>query len=183
MSRITAGASKGTQLHVLEGTTRPLTDRIKISLFDTITPVITNAKVLDLYAGSGAFGLEALSRGASSAILVESDPQAVELIKKNSNKAKFSSQIEIFQMKTEDFLAQNRQMYDLIFLDPPFPLPRETKLSAVKNAAHSLTQEGVLIFRYHKKEKYPSTIKIKDDTLTLVLQKKYGVSHMNFYRF
>lgn len=183
MPRITAGTAKGTQLYALEGTTRPLTDRIKISLFDTLTPVITNAKVLDLYAGSGAFALEALSRGADLAVLVESDPQAVKLIEKNSDKAKFSSQTGIFQIKTEDYLAQNQQKFDLIFLDPPFPYPRETKLSALKNAAHFLTKEGILIFRYQKTEKYPVEIKIKNNLLKLALTKKYGKSQVNFYTF
>jgi 16S rRNA (guanine966-N2)-methyltransferase len=183
MSRITAGTAKGFQLKVLGGTTRPLTDRIKISLFDTLSPVLENSTVLDLYSGSGAFGLEALSRSARRATLVESDPEAVEIIEHNARGAKLNLHTDIFPGKTEDFLAQNQGTFDLIFLDPPFPLPRETKLSAVKNAARALTQEGILIFRYPKHEKYPTSIKIKEDTLELILQKKYGKSIVNFYGF
>ncbi len=183
MSRITAGVAKGVHLQVLGGVTRPLTDRIKISLFDTLNPVIKNAKVLDLYSGSGAFGLEALSRGADSAVLVEKDQKAINLIKKNSVATKLNYKTEIILAKTEDYLARNQYKFTLIFLDPPFSLPRETKLSSLKNASHYLTTEGILLLRYPKTEKYPASVKIKDRTLSIILQKDYGVSRVNFYQF
>lgn len=182
MSRITAGIAKGTHLLVPDGITRPVTDRIKVSLFDTLDPVIKNSHVLDLYAGSGAIGLEALSRGAVKATFVESDFKAVELIKRNAERARLKENVDVFHCSIETFFAQNSKKFNLIFLDPPFPLSGEAKLSAVKQASDLLKEDGIIIFRFQKQEKYPEEIKEAGKTIKLLLSKRYGISVINFYK-
>lgn len=183
MLRITGGRAKGITLQVLDKTTRPLTDRIKISLFDTLSPILENSIVLDLYAGSGAFGLEAVSRGASRAVLIEENYKATTLITNNIKKAGFEKEIEIITAKAESYLGRNKILFDIIFLDPPFPLSREKKLYILKKSITSLKSTGVIIFRYPKQEKYPALIKTPGKSLTLETKKKYGISVVNFYTF
>ena len=89
--RIIAGEKRGTKLYTLEGSnTRPTLDRVKESLFNIIQSEIRNGIFLDLFAGSGAIGLEAVSRGAKKAILCDNNKQAIQIIKKNIEKTRFS---------------------------------------------------------------------------------------------
>lgn len=181
MSRITAGIAKNTKLLVANGITRPITDRIKISLFDTLSPVLINATCLDLFAGSGAIGLEALSRGAKQATFVENDPEAIELILENGKKANLMNKIEVVEMKVLDYLKNCRNRFELIFIDPPFPLTQEEKLEVVKSSLMVTKVDGYIIFRYPSKEIYPEIINIKEQSCQNVWQKKYGLSKITIF--
>ena len=120
--RIIAGKSRGTKLYTLEGeNTRPTLDRVKESLFNIIQNKIQDAIFLDLFSGSGAIGLEALSRGARKVIMCDNSKEACNIIKKNMEKTHFLENVEIYHMDFKNVL-QNKinEKLDIVFLDPPY---------------------------------------------------------------
>ena len=120
--RIISGKARGTKLYTLEGTnTRPTLDRVKESIFNIIQGNIENATVLDLFAGSGAIGLEMLSRGAKKAVLCDNSKEAVGIIKKNIEKTHSQEKAEIYNLDFETCLEKiKNQKFDIIYLDPPY---------------------------------------------------------------
>lgn len=121
--RVIAGKARRIQLKTIEGVqTRPTTDRIKETLFNMIAHGLCDATFLDLFAGSGAIGIEALSRGAAKAVFVEKNPKAVSCIKENLNRTNLESEAEI--MVTDVITALRRldrqKKFDYIFMDPPY---------------------------------------------------------------
>ena len=114
--RIISGLARGTKLYTLEGeNTRPTLDRVKEPLFSIIQNYIKDANVLDLFAGSGALGLEALSRGAKNAILCDKSYEAIQIIKKNINKTHFEEKTKVLCMDYKKCLENIQEKLDLIF--------------------------------------------------------------------
>lgn len=121
MMRIISGKARGTKLKTLEGeNTRPTLERVKEALFSMIQWDIGDAFVLDLFAGSGQLALEALSRGATGADLVDRSPEAVKIIKENIQKTHCESSASVICKDFRAFLATAKRKYDLVFLDPPY---------------------------------------------------------------
>lgn len=123
MMRIITGTAKGTRLETLEGeNTRPTAERVKEAVFSMIQFDIEGRRVLDLFAGSGQLGLEALSRGAANAVFIDSGKDAAELIKRNAQKTKLFSKSVILSADYKSYLRgiKNRERFDIIFLDPPY---------------------------------------------------------------
>lgn len=120
--RIISGKARGTKLYTLEGTnTRPTLDRVKESIFNIIQNKIQGAKILDLFAGSGAIGLECLSRGAEKAILCDQSKQAIEIIKKNIEKTHMEEKTKIYNTDFETCLEKVQgEQFDIIYIDPPY---------------------------------------------------------------
>ena len=125
MLRIITGKAKGKRIETLEGeATRPTSERIKEALFSSIQFDIENRRVLDLFAGSGQLGLEALSRGAKSVSFVDSSREAIEIVKKN---AKTTGFFDVSRYMVSDYRnyirkASGRDVYDLVFIDPPYAM-------------------------------------------------------------
>ena len=123
MLRIITGSAKGKKLITLEGeATRPTSERIKEALFSSIQFDIENRRVLDLFAGSGQLGLEALSRGASSVTFVDSSREAMEIVKRNARATEFFDVSRYVVSDWRNYLrkASGRDRYDLVFIDPPY---------------------------------------------------------------
>lgn len=121
--RIITGRARGVKLFSLEGEqTRPTSERVKEAVFSMLQFEIEDRRVLDLFAGSGQMGLEAVSRGAASAALVDRSRDAVEVIKKNCLKTKLAPMCEVFCSDYAEFLrsCRGKRSFDLIFLDPPY---------------------------------------------------------------
>jgi 16S rRNA (guanine966-N2)-methyltransferase len=121
--RVIAGEAKGRTLVAPRGTgTRPATDRIRETLFAILEPTLGAARVLDLFAGAGTLGIEALSRGAAHATFVERAPAALDALRKNVAVTGFAARAEIVAASVIGFLdrATAAQPYDLVLLDPPF---------------------------------------------------------------
>lgn len=122
--RIISGVSRGSRLVTLEGTeTRPTLDRVKEPLFSIIQMHIKDARVLDLFAGSGALGLEALSRGAKMAVFSDISDKAINVIKQNIEKTKLGEKTVVIKNSYEEVLKQmksEKKEFDIIFLDPPY---------------------------------------------------------------
>jgi 16S rRNA (guanine966-N2)-methyltransferase len=134
VTRIIAGVARGRRLQVPAGVgTRPTADRAREGLFSSLQSLLDldGARVLDLYAGSGALGLEALSRGAGSATMVEDDPAAVTAIRTNIDALKLPGAFVVPQ-KVETFLANPPEpRYDLVLLDPPYEVDVQPVLVAL----------------------------------------------------
>lgn len=119
--RVITGTAKGKKLDTLEGMdVRPTTDRVKEAMFSSIQFDIYNADVLDLFAGSGQLGIEALSRGAQSAVFVDCSKKSIEVIKRNLEKTELPNQATVLNMNSMDYVSLCSEKFDFIFLDPPY---------------------------------------------------------------
>ncbi len=119
--RVIAGTARSVPLKSLEGlATRPTTDRVKTSLFNIIQFEIGGREALDLFAGSGALGIEALSRGARHAVFVDRNPEALQIVRENLSRTKLLGSAEIVQQESISYLKSCQKRFDLIFLDPPY---------------------------------------------------------------
>ena len=122
--RIVAGSARSRVIHAPEGRdTRPTLDRVRENLFNVLCRRVPNARILDLFAGSGALALEAISRGAQSAILVDHDRSAIRCIHENVDALHFSDRCRVLQSDWHaavESLQRENARFDLIFLDPPY---------------------------------------------------------------
>ncbi len=125
MMRIITGRARGIQLTTLEGEmTRPTSERAKEAIFSRLQFEIGGRRVLDLFAGSGQMGLEAVSRGAAHAVLVDQSKEAIAIIKKNAEKTRLAEDCTIVCSDFSEFLRARRGMdpFDIVFIDPPYPM-------------------------------------------------------------
>ena len=147
--RIVAGEHRGTRIFAPKGeNTRPTSDRVREAAFNLIGPV-DGATVLDLFAGSGAMGLEALSRGAAFATFVENDRDAVRIIERNLDKLRVTD-ARIVQQDVLRALAGERGTYDLILCDPPYGYDGEERLAPY--LVRSLAPNGLLVYETSVRE-------------------------------
>jgi 16S rRNA (guanine966-N2)-methyltransferase len=122
--RVIAGSAKGVRLAPVPEGTRPLSDRAREGLFSSLGPAIQGAVVLDLYAGTGAVGIEALSRGAVRSTFVDRNPAAIATIRTNLDKARLGDRAEVRRAEVASFLArQTVPKATIAFLDPPYDTP------------------------------------------------------------
>ena len=119
--RVITGKARGVQLKTPEGMqTRPTADRVKEALFSIINFDIPGAKVLDLFGGTGQLGIEALSRGAASAVFVDAREDSCKLIRENLKHTKLEQDAKVIRSDYLDYLNRCREQYNIIFLDPPY---------------------------------------------------------------
>ena len=172
--RIISGKARGTKLYTLEGeNTRPTLDRVKESIFNIIQNEIEGAKILDLFAGSGAIGLEFLSRGAEKAILCDKSKEAVNIIKKNIEKTHMGQCTQVFNMDFENCLEKlGNEQFDIIYLDPPYEtdyiLKSIKKIIQLKIAK----EESLIIIETDDEIRVEKEIQNLD--ITVVDKRKYG---------
>lgn len=161
MTRIISGRAGGTVLDVPPKGTRPTSDRVRESLFGALDAagLVDDARVADLYAGSGALGLESLSRGAASADLVELAAPAAALIRKNAERlrtAGVSAPALVHRANVTTYLAASAQTWDLVFIDPPYDVG-EAELTAVLVAlAPRLSPDATVIVERAKRSPAPA---------------------------
>jgi 16S rRNA (guanine966-N2)-methyltransferase len=147
--RIIAGSKKGARIFAPKGRdTRPTGDRVREAAFNLIGPV-EDASVLDLFAGSGAMGLEALSRGAASAVLVENDREALRAIERNAEKLGLAG-VTVVPRDVLQALATDRRTYDLILCDPPYGYPDHERLTPY--LVRALAPDGLLVYETGARE-------------------------------
>lgn len=120
--RVITGAARGRKLLTLPGTdaVRPTTQKVKEAIFSAIQFDIEGRRVLDLFAGSGQLGIEALSRGAESAVFVDVSPASIEIVKKNLAATGFDTKSEVVKSDYSNFLLRSGGKFDIAFLDPPY---------------------------------------------------------------
>ena len=143
--RIIAGSRKGHRIDAPKGlTTRPTSDRVRENVFNLVQPWVPDAVTLDLFAGSGAMGIEALSRGAERAVLVESNDEACRTIGRNLEKLRLTG-AEVVCRDVVRFLAADTRTYDLIFCDPPYDEYAALEPTLVRYVPRLLADEGLLV--------------------------------------
>ena len=186
--RIIAGNLKGSTLYMpKDKNTRPLRDLTKESIFNLLTHSkkilleLKQSNVLDLYAGTGSFGLECLSRQAKSVCFIEKKKDAIEILEKNIEKLKVKKNAYIFLDDVFDLIKRHsifKSKFDLIFCDPPFKDSNIEKLIQLICNNNVLQKDGILILHrnINTKEKLPNYFKIIDERL-------YGISKITFGRF
>ena len=120
--RVIAGTARGTQLQALPGTdiTRPTIDRVKEAMFSAVPFMLPGARVLDLFAGSGQLGIEALSRGAQRCVFLDENHAAAQVVAQNLKAAGLFGQASVSNMGAEAFLAATKEQFDMVLLDPPY---------------------------------------------------------------
>lgn len=119
--RVITGTARGCRLKTLEGqSTRPTAERVKEGIFSALCFEIEGRRVLDLFAGSGQMGLEALSRGAKSCVFVDSSREAAEVVRQNLRTTKLETNATVLCREALSFLAQTTDCFDMVFLDPPY---------------------------------------------------------------
>ena len=146
--RVIAGTAKRLQLKTVEGMeTRPTTDRIKETLFNMIAFSVPDADVLDLFSGSGALGIEALSRGAAHASFVEQSKKAMECIKDNLKYTKLSDRAELYETDAVNALSrmEGNKTFDYIFMDPPYNQLHEKRVLEYLSNSMLLSDDGIII--------------------------------------
>ena len=177
--RVITGTARGTRLLTPEGLhTRPTTDRVKEAIFSAIQFEIAGARVLDLFAGTGQLGIEALSRGAAHAVFTDNDDKAVRLVKENLKRAKLADRAMVVCTDYLSYLQTTREAFDIIFLDPPY---QEKFLEiAVRTISEIdiLRNRGIIVCE--KTAQRP----LADDFagLTLVKEYRYGSTSVVLYR-
>ena len=178
--RVVAGSAGGIQLEVSKCGVRPTMDRVKAAIFSSLSDKIIGAHVLDLFAGSGALGIEALSRGAASALFVEQDRQSVTAIEQNLAKTRLNGRI-----RRQDAFAFVRRFnsplrFDLVFADPPYEQTKSgehfaEELLSDKSLPQLLAPGGVFVL-----EKRPGDIIAEPKLWRVTRQKTYGATEVLF---
>lgn len=167
--RIIAGIARSRQLVAPKGqTTRPMADRMRESVFSSIAVLIADSLVLDLYAGTGSMGLEALSRGAEEATFVERDRNALEALRANVESLGLGGRIVADDV--DRFLRRSPGQFDLAFVDPPYAVPLASLVETMTRLAPLLSIGAVVIVHRRQGSEPPRTIA----GLELVSEKKYG---------
>ena len=178
--RVIAGSAGGVRLAVPKRGVRPTMDRVKAAIFSSLGEAIIGARVLDLFAGSGALGIEALSRGAASAIFVEDDRQSAEAIEKNLAKTKLKGRVR--HQDVFDFLRQrsNAEKFQIIFADPPYEKAHRgeshtEKLLNNESLPQLLEPNGIFVL-----EKRPTDTLPQTKLWRVIRQKTYGATEVLF---
>jgi len=142
--RIVGGARKGARIFAPKGaSTRPTSDRVREAIF-AILGSVEGAHVLDLFAGSGALGLEALSRGAESATFVESEPTAVKAIERNLEKLGLEGRI--VRSDVARYIARTNERYGVVFVDPPYEMVESLRMPLAEHLPRVLAEGGCVVY-------------------------------------
>lgn len=178
--RIIGGKARGTKLYTLEGkNTRPTLDRVKESLFNIIQADIQDSVFLDLFAGSGAIGLEAASRGAKKSILCDNSKEAMEIIKKNIEKTHLQ-QIDTYQMSYDTFLkSKTNEKIDIIYIDPPYATDFAYEAVRIILKEELIKKESIIIVETDQEEKILKQMETLE--IEVVDKRKYGRAHLIFF--
>ncbi|MDR1003278.1 MAG: 16S rRNA (guanine(966)-N(2))-methyltransferase RsmD [Oscillospiraceae bacterium] len=155
--RIITGSARGRRLRSLEGNdVRPTTDMVKEAVFSAIQFQIEERRVLDLFAGSGQIGLEAVSRGASEAVFVDKSPASINVIKSNIAACGFEDSCRVIRSDALSYLSSCAEMFDIVFADPPYGVYDMGEI--LEQAARITEKSGVIIAETSSKEQLPDLL-------------------------
>ena len=176
--RVIAGDAKGKTLKPVPGEgTRPITDKVKESLFNILSWRIPDSRFLDLFAGTGSVGIEALSRGADEALFVEKAAKAVKIIRENLRHTEMSEWARVLHTDAFDFLAQSNERFDIIYVAPPQYRQMWSKALLALDQHPLLENDGVIVVQIFPKEFELLPL----ERLALTDQRKYGSTMLCFY--
>ena len=183
MTRIISGRGKGRRLKTPRGDrTRPTGARVKQTLFDILQPELPGCRFLDAFAGGGAVGLEAASRGAARVVMIDLSRDAVRAMNENVAALGAGGQVEVFQQDARvalPALADRGQRFDVVFLDPPYDSPLYEALLAELGQGRLLESEGLVAVEHFHKRAVPERMGALERTRSV----RVGDHRLSFYRF
>ena len=162
-------------------TVRPTSDRLRETLFNILGPSITDSLFVDLYAGTGAIGIEAISRGARDVFFIDRDPASISLVRQNLESLEISAGVEVITAEAErglDKLAARHLIADFIFLDPPYNDDGCIEVLEYLDASHLLAPQGIVIAEHSSKLELPERLVRLERTRLL----EQGDAALSFYR-
>ena len=176
--RVITGSARGCRLETLPGEdTRPTTERVKEGLFSAIHFDVEGRRVLDLFAGSGQLGIEALSRGASGCIFVDQNQAAIPIIRGNLQKAGLSAKAQVICREAMNYLVRPGETFDLVFLDPPYA--SGLLIRALMAVEPLMNPGGVIVCESDEGMEMPERV----GAFALKKTYHYGRIHLWLYRF
>ena len=172
MTRIIAGDAKGRTLRVPGEGTRPTSAKIREALFSKLEAwgLVRGARILDLFAGSGALGLEAFSRGAGRVDLVEKARQAQRVVEENIRSVRGKDAVKLHRISAEHFLAAHSDIYDVIFVDPPYSWQEQRLTELLAQIPGRLSPDGVVVVERDSRSDRVRT----PDSLVLEDERRWG---------
>lgn len=177
--RVIAGSARGIKLNTPEGlVTRPTTDRVKEALFSIIQFELEGRTVLDLFAGTGQLGIEALSRGAASAVFVDAGAPAVRLVRENLKRTNFLDRAAVVQSDYERFLRSCGKTFDIILLDPPYAEKFLENALEIISEIDILNDSGIIICE----KTADKALNAEIPGLTMKKEYRYGKCSLVLYR-
>lgn len=187
--RVVTGAAKGRKLKGPKTPgTRPIIDRVKTALFDILSWRIEDARFLDLFAGTGGVGIEALSRGAASATFIEMSPPIIKLIRENLQITELSAHAEVLHMDSFKFLqsyatgaGKDARSYDMIYVAPPQYQGMAARALGLLDASPLLADDGLVIIQIHPKER-SGVAAVALSRLVQTDERRYGSTLLVFYK-
>jgi len=171
--RIIQGKFKGRKLKVPQQGTRPFTDRVKKTLFDILQGLVEGRTVLDLFAGSGNLGIEALSADASHATFVDDSMEAIKSISENIHQLQIEHFTNVVKSDYLKFIKTNKEAFDIIFIDPPFKLIKKLNFEDFLPLMH---QDTLIVFKSNKE------LNKADFPLEVLDERKMGVNYLYFLK-
>lgn len=181
--RVVAGKAKGLPLKAVPGnSTRPTTDKVKESVFNMIGPFFDGGNALDLFAGSGGLGIEALSRGIDKVVFIEKDGKAIETIRTNLEKTRLLDQAEVYRNDAKraiKILKKNEFKARILFLDPPYQSIEAYDLMDFAAETGILTADSIIVCEHEK------DVKLSDRTkyFERFKNENYGGINISIYRY
>lgn len=179
--RITGGTLKGRKLSPFKGDSiRPTADAVKEAIFNILQNSLCNKNVLDIFAGTGAFGIDALSHGALNLVMIENAPYSLKIIKKNIELCSIKEKVTLINQSVKkgiSILKATGWQFDIIFMDPPYNKGLVAKTLSLIDSSGLLNKGGVVVVEHSYREKAP------DDRLyfRFSMQKKYKEKYISFY--
>lgn len=180
--RVISGEAKGRRLKTpADDSIRPTADKAKEAMFQILGERVQGAQVLDLFAGTGNLGIEALSRGAGWALFVDVAKKAVVLVRENLDRVKLSDRSTVWKADVFSVLSRLGRMgrrFDLVFCDPPYGHQFAKRSLHFLVYEHLVEKNGVVIVEHHRKDKLPQRVV----TLLMINERRFGDSVLTFYQ-
>lgn len=181
--RVIAGEARGHKLDTLKGNaTRPTMDKVKGAVFNMIADSVCDSRVLDLFAGSGALGIEALSRGARSAVFVDKSRESVGIIKKNLAHTKLEGRSTVMNCDAHEAvlkLEREKLKFDIIFMDPPYNKKIAQKALIFLESNVILEDDAMIIVEHSRDDELPEEV----GRFRKIKFRQYGITIISFYQY
>lgn len=181
--RVISGSARGRTLKAVPGMgTRPTTDKVKEAIFSMIGPYFEGGAVLDLFAGTGGLGIEALSRGMDRAVFIDLEYKSLEIVRANLKTTGFTEQAEVYKNDAEraiKVLAKKKETFDLIFLDPPYRLKHGDKLMELMEQNDMVAESATVVLEYDSSYEYPEEV----GGFIQIRKSVYGETAVSIYRY
>lgn len=176
--RVITGTAKGRRLITLEGEDiRPTADKVKGAIFNSIQFDIEGRTVLDLFAGSGQLGIEALSRGAQKAVFIDLSRKAIQVVNENLEHCNLKENATVFNGDSLSYLKTTREKFDIIFIDPPYS--KQLTAKALPLALSVINEGGIIVCETASDEELPDKI----GSFSIVKCDRYSKTKLTIYRY